>query len=122
MTIDRINFQKLFPIGIYQNVRIGVEVQISGEESPTEALTAAKDMVEKWFKETYPHVGEVVTYADPEVSAIPVKKDSKEAAEQRVVDAIKSCVSVKGVEAFGLLARNNPFIRSAYENKLKEFK
>lgn len=48
MKIERIIYQKIFPLAPYVNERIGVEVKIEEGESPEDALLEAKKFVGKF--------------------------------------------------------------------------
>jgi len=65
MKIDRISYQKVFPLGLYINERIGVEVQLDEGDSPEDALLHAKDMVEGFHREQNPHLYEKKTIDTP---------------------------------------------------------
>ena len=47
MKIDKIFYQRIFPLGPYLNERVGVEIKIEEGESPEEAFSEAKKFVSK---------------------------------------------------------------------------
>jgi hypothetical protein len=59
MKIDRISYQRNYPVGAYQSEKIGVEATVDEGESVQDALNACRDLVEKIHKDKYPHL-----YAD----------------------------------------------------------
>jgi len=54
MTIDRIIYSKLFPLGQFTNEKIGVEIQVDKTDDTQKAFEYAKEIVEKWHKESNP--------------------------------------------------------------------
>ena len=52
MNIDRIQYQKVFPISTYCTERIGLEASLDDNENPEEALSKLKIMVDTLHQET----------------------------------------------------------------------
>lgn len=66
MIIEKITVQKVFPIGPYTNVKIGLEASIDKEEDVKVALSDAEEILNDWFNNSYPNVGQPITYAQVE--------------------------------------------------------
>lgn len=66
MIIEKITVQKVFPIGPYTNVKIGIEASLDKEEDVKVAITDAEEILNDWFNNSYPNVGQPITYAQVE--------------------------------------------------------
>lgn len=66
MTIEKITVQKVFPIGPYMNVKIGVEASIDKEEDVKVAITDAEELLNDWFKNSYPNIDQAIIYSQGE--------------------------------------------------------
>jgi len=116
MKIDRINYQKVFPLGMYINERIGVEIQLDKGDNPEEALLKAKEMVEAFHKENNKWL-----YMEVNMDAIPIEKPKPE--EIRIglfAEDINSCKDMETLKGYRLLVKGKPELQQAYDNKLKE--
>ena len=115
MKVDRINYQKVFPLGMYINERIGVEIQLDKGDNPEEALLKAKEMVEAFHKENNKGL---YMEGTPE---IPIEKPKPE--EIRIglfAEDINSCKDMETLKGYRLLVKGKPELQQAYDNKLKE--
>jgi hypothetical protein len=116
MTVDRISYQKVFPLGMYINERIGVEIQLDKEDSPEYALSKAKEMVESFHKENNKGL-----HIEVNSDAIPIQKPEPE--ETRIgllIQDIESCKDIKTLESYKFLVKGKQDFQTAYDNKLKE--
>lgn len=66
MNIEKISVQKVFPIGPYMNVKLGLEASVDKDEDVKVAITAAEELLNDWFNNSYPNVGEPVVYTQGE--------------------------------------------------------
>lgn len=55
MRIDRINYQKVFPVGAYLTERIGFEATLEEGEGAQTAIDQLRQMAEDLHKAKYPH-------------------------------------------------------------------
>jgi len=126
MIVDKISYQKVFPIAPYINEKIGVEIQLDEHDIPGEALTHAKELVEQWHKEANPglYLYQTVPF-EPPVTAptqvIPAEKPIPE--DQRIeslIADIYSCGQLKVLESYRLLAKTHPSLQQAYDEMLKK--
>ena len=116
-----ISYQKLFPLGIYINERIGIEMQLDDGDSPEVALSKAKEIVHKFHKDSNPElVDSQPLIPSPELPITQVKKDSKEEAIQRMINEINACANKKTLDSYKLIAKTSPELQEAFDNKLKQ--
>lgn len=80
MKVDRISYQKTFPLAPYVNEKIGVEIQLDGD-SPEQALYNAKKIVEEWHKQSNPHL--VYNEPDPYTIINSTRNEEKETADKQ---------------------------------------
>lgn len=125
MTIEKINYQKTFNLGNYSSERIGVDINLTKGDDPIKALDEAKKLVEQYHKENNPVLyGE---YSNPVVhpatltsQPIEVKQNEPRNRLGQIIDDINSCSDVKILESYKLIAKNNPVLQVAYDQKLKQ--
>jgi hypothetical protein len=117
MKVDKVSYQKLFPIGSFVNERIGVEITIDENDDVTQVLNSAKSMVEKFHKDSNP-----LLYIDsvPETNPIRMKEKRPEGTEEGIIFDIGSVKELKVLETYAFLAKNNQKINEAYQ-KQKQF-
>ena len=115
-----ISYQKLFPLGIYINERIGIEMQLDDGDSPEVALAKAKEIVHKFHKDSNPELADSQpSIPSPELPIAQVQKDSKEEATQRMINEINACANKKTLETYRLIAKSSLELQQAFDNKLK---
>ena len=113
-TFDKINYQKVFPLGMYINERVGVEMSLSHEDNPMEVLATAKELVEQFHKEN--NKGLYLTVnpdAIPEVQQPKAKLSPTETYKQ----AISRCTSTEELATYLLIVKNNPDLQTTYDNQ-----
>jgi hypothetical protein len=73
MRVEKINYQKVFPVGSYLTERIGFEASMEDWEDPKAVVEELRQMAEDIHKEKYPHYYEKKTLDTPhaEEPAIP---------------------------------------------------
>lgn len=116
MKVDRISYQKVFPLGMYINERIGLEIQLDDGEDATIALSKAKAMVESFHIENNKGL-----YVEVNQEAIPIQKP-EEIRIGLLIQDIESCKDIKTLESYKLLVKGKPDFQKAYDNKLKQLK
>jgi hypothetical protein len=55
MKIDRISYQKVFPVGSYLTERISFEASLDEGETPQDAINQMRQMAEDLHREKFPH-------------------------------------------------------------------
>ena len=56
MKIKSIQFSKLLPTSSFLNERIGIEIELEGNDSPENALQLARDFIKESHKKEYPEL------------------------------------------------------------------
>jgi hypothetical protein len=125
MKIDRISYQKLFPLGVYINERIGMEATLDPEDIAEDKLSELKNMVEFTHKSLNPQLYK--NGNEPLISGfIPdeqVEKDSKERRIEMFIKEIERCATLdgnNGLLTYRLLANNTPELKEVYDKKFLE--
>lgn len=115
MRVDRINYSKLLPTGVYSNERIGLDAELEPGDDAEVCLNKLRDCVEKLHKANNPQY-----YQDTNPIEVATTKDSKESATERIIAAINSCTEPKVLETFRLLVKSNPIFQEFYNKKENE--
>jgi hypothetical protein len=55
MQIDRIHYQKVFPVGAYLTERIGFEAELAPDDNPIDAINHLRSLAEGLHREKFPH-------------------------------------------------------------------
>jgi hypothetical protein len=63
MQFERVTYHKTFNLGNYQSEKIGVDIVLTEEDTPEDAMEQAKDFVEATFASSNPQVGNPHTYS-----------------------------------------------------------
>jgi hypothetical protein len=114
MKIERINYQKVFPLGQYINEKLGVEIQLDEGDDFDAAMLAAKEMIEKFHIQNNPQLyskgNNIAAIADyifsdkphreePSIQVNDDRKKVKQSPEEKRWEAIiEACCSEKEVE------------------------
>jgi hypothetical protein len=113
MKIERINYQKVFPLGQYINEKLGVEIQLDEGDDFDEVMLKAKDMIEKFHIQSNPqlytqnkNLSALADYMmdkphkeEPSIQLEDDRKKPKQSPEEKRWEAIISaCCSEKEVE------------------------
>jgi len=113
MIIDRITYQKVFPISTYCTERIGLEASLDDKENPEEALNKLKVMVDTLHAET---LTQLESYRGTQVRDI-----EPEDKIQSWKTVISMCTSITALERFkpAVDREKNEELTQAYNDKLK---
>ena len=129
MKIDKVSYQKTFNLGNYSSERIGVDILLNEGEDAKEALATAKQLVTEYHKENNPQIYEEqeegILIGEPfrnstqivQQPAAPIPKLSQ---EETIIRDIHTCTELKTLQAYKLIAKNNPKIQEHYTAKLSE--
>ncbi len=113
MVIDRIQYQKVFPIGSYATERIGLEASLDNGESPETALLKLMQITDELHKETMASMDE---YRGTHVRVIDEVVDKTDGP----LEAIRNCKTVEELKGFWLISKGNLTFSEAYKTKLKQ--
>lgn len=121
MKVVRVLYQKVFPLGMYVNEKIGVEIELNSsteQESSFDAYRRAKDLVEAWHREGNPSLN----LPAPVQSELPViqKSAEKEYVPGISVSDILSCGSLVVLDAYKGLIKDDNNLTLAYNQRRAE--
>jgi hypothetical protein len=118
MQLDRISYQKVFPIGSYATERIGLEASLDKDENPEVALQRLSILVNDLHSAT---IANLEHYRGTSVVDIPETKVDKVPDEvQAVLDGIENSPDMKELSSFWLKSKGNLMLLSAYKSKEKQ--
>jgi cell fate regulator YaaT (PSP1 superfamily) len=111
MKMSEITYNRTFNLGNFNSERIGVRIEINEGESVTDALQAAKQLVEETHKANYPNLS----------LEIPIEETrSKEEIVADTVQAIMSTKTIEELQEYKLLKSSSKDIFHAYNVKEKQ--
>lgn len=113
MKVEKILYQRIFPLSAYVNEKIGVEMIVEKGDDAYDVLDLAKSIVEDWHKQHHP-----VPY-DPSLTPeeqLPVIQLQDERSKE-MVDRIAEAMSI--TELAALKADLPPELMPAYMDRLK---
>jgi hypothetical protein len=113
MKITKIHYFFTAPNGLYWN-KIGAEAELIEGEDVRQCLYDLKRQVESFFYESKAAAEKQMGTQLSDVSTTP------RTSEQAIIEDIGTCNDTKTLEAYRLIAKNNPKIREAYDKKLLE--
>lgn len=121
MKVVKVLYQKVFPLGMYVNEKIGVEIELNSsteQESSFDAYRRAKDLVEAWHREGNPSLNLPSSIQ----SELPVIQKSAE--EEYVpgisVNDILSCGSLVVLDAYKGIIRDNKVLMQHYNTRREQ--
>lgn len=126
MNIDRINYQRVFPIGSYATHRVGLEATLDKDENPELALQRLQIIVNELHAST---LSELEQYRGTTVRTIggehEQQVDKVPNELQAVLDGIDACTEIDGtgehsLSTFWLRSKGNLMLSSAYKIKEKQ--
>jgi hypothetical protein len=120
MHISKIYIQENFipnvNIDQFRRKVFGMEITIKEGEDVGQAISEAETHIANYIKiNTVP--------MDDECRGVKVRdispEESRLSATQSIINDINTCKEVKVLESYRLIAKSNPEIQTAYDNKLK---
>jgi|GEM_PF-4846950 len=124
MSYHKVIYEKLFPYAPYLNERIGIEIIVEDGQSPEEALTEAKRVVDDFYLKNAPQVITGVTeVADNRtIPNVPLDKGpvTKLSKEDQQKQYLLDCKDIPELETFKLLVKKHEYLQETFDNKLKE--
>jgi hypothetical protein len=122
MKIDRTKFTAQYENGVIKTMWVSVEVSMDSGmgEDPKAALDLSKKISDEWYQQQggwlyNPNSGTTITDV-PEEITVQRPTDAKTALKQDMM----SCQEVKVLESYRLLAKSDPELQLAYDQKMKE--
>jgi hypothetical protein len=118
MQIERVTYQKVFPLGMYINEKIGVDYLLNEGDDPKAALEAAKKLCQEFHEET--NKGLYIAPA-AEWDNLPEVQRTKPVSKIEAMKAdISTCTDQKVLESYKLIVKNNPDLQETYDLTLKK--
>lgn len=118
LKIDRISYQKVFPVSAYCTERIGLEASLDVNDNPETELNHLKIMVEELHKAT---IAELDQYRGNHLRSIEeIIPVSNKSPLEAMTEAINSCEEIKVLETYRLMAKSSPELQAVYDAKQKE--
>ena len=108
---------------MYINESIGVEVQLDEGDDPATCLSKAKELVEKYHRDSNPQLYNGSTSLVSSFQPAPdITVDPKERQMDNFLIAIQTASTLKGVEIFRKLVdrENNEALTDAFKKRLYE--
>jgi hypothetical protein len=118
MKIEKVSYQKLFPIGSFLNERIGFEASVDPHDDIHEVMGELKLLAESCHTPLADLGAGEQPIPEQQVEYVPKTKDEM---VKGVIREIGTCKERKTLEAYHLLAKNNPEILPVYNKKMEEF-
>jgi hypothetical protein len=118
MNIISVNYNRTYSIGPFLNEKIGVEATIEEGDNPIEVLKSLKELADSFNKIANPHLEES---QPPEPIVLPIAQIEKPIGKS-MVEQIMSCDSMKVLESYKLLVKNNDEWKAAYDSKYNQLK
>lgn len=125
--VKSVTYQKAYVIGPYLQERIGIEIELDENQSPEDALDEAKKVSDEWHLKNNPHVGEPVTYAQPDLQENEIKpkfQPKQSPKEKQIANIASQIATVKDInvltQTYPLIVKSYSELQPIYDNKLKE--
>src|SRR6185369_1626045 len=111
MRVTKINYQKLFPLGMYINERLGLEAELEDGDSPEQSMQQLKKMTESMA--TNPNYG-IVHELQP-IPEINVELNGKDHRINFIASQIASCTEKVVLESYRLIAKQHEKLQAVYD-------
>lgn len=129
-TIEKVTYEKVFPLAPYVNEKIGVSYLLNATDDPKQVLQSAKDLCEEFHRESkteslshqYPMTENESLPPEPKVlPEIQVEKEEPKSLEEQVLE----CSSLEGSDgllSFATIVRSINYepLTIAYNSRLKQ--
>jgi predicted RNase H-like HicB family nuclease len=112
MKVEKVLYQRIFPLSPYVNEKVGIEIIVEDGESASECLDAAKETVEAWHKSNIP---------PQETYDAPIPEESLpviDVQDIHTVDKIEDCTTLEELASFKPNVTQATY--PAYMKKMKE--
>jgi len=108
MLLDRISYQKVFPISMYCTERIGLEASLDEKDNPETSLERLKVLVETLHSATIASLDEFRGTQVKEIEKVPVNP------VESMITAITTCTTIEVLRTFEKLAKSKSEFMEAY--------
>ena len=128
MKIKSINYQRTFNLGMYESLKLGIDIDVDDDNTDA-AFDLAKELIQKEYKKSVSNVPEiqmgttekVVEISEEERSYKP-PKPPKQTPEEKIIEQIMGTTDLLVLQSFKLLSNKYPSVQEAYNNQLLKLK
>ncbi len=121
MNITSVSYVKLFPLGMYINEKIGVEVSLEAGEDAMLALDTARNLVHEYHEKNnpIPFAGVTAIADNPTIPNVQVDKEpptklTKEEKQKKYITDTTTIEGADGLKSFALLVSKNKHLEETY--------
>jgi hypothetical protein len=128
MQITSVNYNRTYAIGPFLNEKIGVEATIEEGDNPIEVLKSLKELADNFNKIANPHLEEPKFFdavgSKGFLNAVqPIdEREIEKPIGKSMPEQIMSCDSMKVLESYKLLVKNNDEWKAAYDLRFEQIK
>jgi len=128
MNIISVNYNRTYAIGPFLNEKIGVEATIEEGDNPIEVLKSLKELADNFNKIANPHLEpEEQKFFDAVgskgfLNAVQPIDEREMKIGKSMPEQIMSCDSMKVLESYKLLVKNNDEWKAAYDLRFEQLK
>jgi hypothetical protein len=115
MKVDKIYYQRNFPIGEFMYAHYGVGISIDDGESIEDAYAEAKKIIRSQYENDNPHI---VWSEAPVPATVIEEKSSKGTLE----DQIMGSKDINELNTWKLISLSHPRLLEVYNNRLSQLK
>jgi hypothetical protein len=119
MKIDRIYYQRNFPIGQFLFETIGISIAVNEGEDAEQALDEAKRLVCEYNEKHNPHLQQADAPLPPEPAQLPVLQVDRPPVDM-ILDGIMNAKDGSDLSGYKLLIKNRETWTLAYQKRAKE--
>jgi hypothetical protein len=130
MKIEKVSYQKSYPIGPFLQEKISFEASVDGD-SPEEVISRLRKMADDWHTANNPHIADdqvgpyggtitIPAINAPNTTVVQQKSEPVESRIATIAKDIESCTELKVLESYRLLAKTKPEWKFIYDKRLKE--
>ena len=126
MKIKSINYQRTYNLGMYESLKLGIEIEVDDDNTDA-AFLLAKDLMQKEFKKLNhipdAQVGSTETViTEAEIPSYKPPKLPKQTPEEKIIEQIMGTTDLLVLQSFKLLSNKYPAVQEAYNNQLLKLK
>jgi len=126
MQIISVNYNRTYAIGPFLNEKIGVEATIEEGDNPIEVLKSLKELADSFNKIANPHLEEPKFFdavgSKGFLNAVQPIDEREMKIGKSMPEQIMSCDSMKVLESYKLLVKNNDEWKAAYDLRFEQLK
>lgn len=121
--LERVTYEKIFPLAPYINHKIGVSYLINEGDDPKQVLQAAKDLCEEFHRDS---INTSLSHQfeqpqPPEPAILPsIQKERLSVDYEYVIDQINDCETIQDLDSWNIIAKGNHEAGMAFAKKAAE--